>query len=218
MGMSEQEVHQAMGEALISRGLATAEQVAADRASLDADIAARTLPMDHPAPTQQQPQAKPSFTADPTGGQRPSIVQESADMAALSAAAFEGPKSPGEYRFDVPPGVDRDLKQEQAMREMFYQHGVPTSLAAELSRQWLKGVMNPPTQQQRDRAFQDGHLQLSKIYGDQVPKVLQIANAELDRLSSTHPQILDMLKSSGLNNSWWLVSNLHSFARAKGRA
>jgi hypothetical protein len=215
--LTDSQVLEGMISAMAERGIALPpEQIASDRAALAARLNGEEPPaMTAPIP-QPQPQ-KPTLTADPGAGIQP-MVQESPDMTAIDAAAFAGPESPAAYRFDAPPGVEHDLKQEMAMREMFYQHGVPVSLAAEVSRQWLKGVMNPPTPQQRDRAYADGHVQLTRIYRDQVPNVLKVANAELDRMVATHPQIKDMLRVSGLNNSWWLVSNLHSLARAKGRA
>jgi hypothetical protein len=218
MGMTEQEVHQAMGEALISRGLATPEQVAADRAGLEADIAARTLSLDHPAPTQQQPQAKPNFTADPNAGVQV-MVQESSDLASIDAVVFTAPSSPAGYKFDpMPNGFARDLKVESAVRAAFHASDVPASTAAQVHRMWVKAMQAPPSQQEMDRAYQTGSLELQRMFGDQRENVLKVANGEIDRMAVTYPPLKDMLKTSGLANNAWVVATLFNLARAKGRA
>jgi hypothetical protein len=213
MPMTEGEVLEGMISAMAERGISLPpEQVARDRATV-----AGEEPPASPAPIQQSPPAK-SFTPDPNSGMQV-MVQESPDLAALDAAIFTAPSSPAGYKFDpMPRGFERDLKVESAVRAAFHASDVPASIAAQVHRMWVKAMQAPPSQEQMDRAYQTGNLELQRMFGDQRENVLTVANRELDRMAASYPPLKDMLRTSGLCNNSWVAMSLYSLARARGRA
>jgi hypothetical protein len=223
--LTEGQVLEGMISAMAERGIALPlEQVASDRAALAARLNGEDAATFDPrassqpgSPQQQQPQAKP-FTADPNAGVQVT-VQESPDLAALDAVVFTAPPTPAGYKFDpMPGGFERDLKVETGVRAAFHASDVPVGIAAQVHRMWVKAMQNPPTQQEMDRAYQTGNLELHRMFGDQRENVLTVANDELTRMAVSYPPLKDMLKTSGLANNAWVVATLFNLARAKGRA
>ncbi|OIT11702.1 hypothetical protein BL241_11555 [Ralstonia solanacearum] len=208
--MSETEVHAVMGEALMSRGLATAEQVQADRASLEARIASEEPgAQPAPAPQPQQPGAVPA-QAVPT---KPTTDDE------LTQIAFAGEAGPQSYRFEAPPrGVESSLEQEVTFRSFFHSEGLPQSIAGEIGRQWSKACANPPDAAALEMGRQQGMQALSRMWGAERDANLAIAQREVQRMAKGRPEIIAMLDQSGMGNSPWLAATLVHLAKAKGRA
>jgi len=137
----------------------------------------------------------------------------------LDQQVFAGAKSPGEFNFGVPPaGVEVSVEQEVAMRELFVEHGIPASVGSFIGKLYNAALANPPTQEQMDRAYEDSHAQLSKMWGADTAKNLALANRFLDQVAKSRPEVKQMLKVSGLANNALVVSNVYSIAKARGLA
>lgn len=220
--MDEFEVHEAMGAALIAMGKATPEDVAADRAALEARLNGQELPADRAPATAPPAQAAPTLTSAALMGVSPeSAPLEPPDE--LTVAAFQGPSSPAAYQFDTPPlapGTAPDpqaMAMEQSFRELFHAEGMPVPIAKEISRLAGLGAANPPSNAQIDFGRQTAQIQLERMWGPDYQTNLNIANAELARMTKARPEIPQILQVTGLGNSVYFAATLVNLARAKGR-
>ena len=200
MGFSEQEAFESMAGALQERGLATAEQIEADRAT--------------------QPFYKPAGQASAAVDTANSAATDVDPAAAqLDQSVFAGPDSPDGYRFIAPPnGASRDVAQEQAVAQAFYEIGLPTSIATQADRLWSEALQAPPTAEQLESSRQQAHVQLTRQFGSDTPKVISIAQAEFARIVERAPHLKEMAEQSGLGNNPMLIASLYHNAVAKGRA
>lgn len=204
------ETHDVMSQALIERGIVTADQVAADRASLEAEL------------------NDPNGGFDPMAGhtpqsQGPTVPLDEAGQAnAIDAAAFAGPASPADYRFerafDAAPSTREQLQAEQSLRTALHAEAVPVPIARQVDQLLAQGLKNPPTPAQLEHGRQIGAAQLAKDWGADRDKNLAIANNELRRLSARMPALPGLLAETGVANSAWLAKTLFNQAKARGRA
>jgi hypothetical protein len=200
MGMSDAEVFDAMSGALQERGLATAEQVAADRAvqpfNTSTETAVKTVDTTNLEATQVDPM-----------------------LEQINREAFEAPATPAGYRFDpVPQGVTYDPQQDIAMRGVFHDAGVPQAIAAQVDRMYAKAILNPPTASQLEQATQATHLQLTRTYGDEARTVVEVAQREFRAMAAKQPQLVEMVERSGMGSDFYVISSLYNIAKARGRA
>jgi len=190
--MDDAAAYQAMGEALVARGLMTPEAVAADLA--------------------------PKGEAEPGAPQAATPPAASGPVDPLDALAFTPAANPAEFNFGTPPqGVELSLEQETHFREMFVQYEIPKPIGDQIGRLWNQAIASPPTEAQLERSYQDGHAALSRMWGADLDRNLAVANAEINRMAKTNPEIKAMLRFSGLGNNAWLASTLFHLARARGR-
>jgi hypothetical protein len=201
--VTDLDTHAAMGAALVERGLATAEQVATDRAALEAHLAGDTKPAD-PSATTATPQP---------------AVQPSAEVNAITAAAFAGPAGPSEYRFESGP-VDGKvdpaaMKFEQDMREFLHAEQVPVALAREMSRIAAAGGGKPMNDQQLQQGKADAMAQLGKAWGTERDANLATVRGELARMAKPRPEIMGILDRTPLGNSAWLAQTLLNMVKAR---
>lgn len=144
--------------------------------------------------------------------------EEAAQIQADDAAAFQGPASPMAYNFGaLPPNVPQSREQEMALRTLFHQEGIPTSLGNYFGQQFNQAAKNPPTQSQLELGRQSCNAAIQKLWGADAEKNLAVAQAEVQRMAKTHPELVHMLEVSGLGNSAHLISSLVNIAKAKGR-
>jgi hypothetical protein len=218
--MNELEMHAVMGEALVSRGLATAEQVAADRASLEARLNRETPPADPAVTMPAEPQAKASgaqTSAQLAPGSIPLAPQAQPDP--LDMAIFAPPDSPSGYVFDrLPADIPHDMEQEQQFRTVCHEAGIAAPIAAQVDRLWTQALLNPPTPQQMEQAQQQTHLQLNRTFGDQAGKVIEVAQREFAAMVAKQPWLKDAAQASGLGDNYYAIVSLWNTARARGRA
>jgi len=195
--MDDAAAFQAMGEALVARGLMTPEAVAADL-----------------APKGEAEPAAPALQAATT----PTTPTTPGPVDPLDAMAFAPAVSPAEFNFGTAPqGVETSLEQETHFRELFVQHEIPKPIGDQIGRLWNQAIASPPTEAQLDRMYQDGHAALFRMWGADLDRNLAVANAEIDRMAKANPEIKHMLRFSGLGNNAWLASTLFHLARARGR-
>lgn len=198
--MDDAQAFEAMASALQERGLATPEQIQADRAA---------QPFSKPA----EPAAK---TTDTTNLQANEVDPQAAQM---DQSVFAGPDSPDGYRFIAPPnGVAYDAAQAASVASAFHEVGLPVSIAAQVDRLWNQALQAPPTEAQLESSRQQAHVQLARTFGDDVSKVVAVAQKEFARMAAKAPHLADMAERSGLGNSPMLIASLYHNARAKGRA
>lgn len=199
MGFTEQEAYDTMASALESRGLASQDQIQADRV---------IQPFHKPAES--------TTTAVDTTNPQADAVNPA---AALDRSIFAGPSSPDGYRFLPPPnGATRDVSQEQATAQAFHDIGLPASIANHADRLFSEAMLAPPNAEQIESARQQGHAQLTRQFGDNTAKVISVAQAEFTRMAAKAPHIKAMAEQSGLGNNPMLIASLYHNAVAKGRA
>ena len=199
MGMSDAEVFDAMAGALQERGLATTEQVAADRAvqpfNTSTETAVKTVDTTN----------LPADEVDPA-------------MEQIDQDVFAGPASPDGYRFIAPPnGISRDVAQEQATAQAFHEIGLPVSISQQANRLYFDALQSPPTAEQLESSRQQAHVQLTRQFGDDTPKIIATAQAEFARMVAKAPHLKELADVSGLGNNPMLIASLYHNAIAKGR-
>ena len=207
-----------MAGAMVERGLATPEQVTADRAALMAELGLPPqAPAAAPSGAGQGPTSNTLGAAPAAPGQPGATAPQEVDP--MDALVFQGAASPQEYRFgQVPPGAEYNLEQESAFRTLFHQHEIPPAIGNEIGRLWNQAAAGPaPTEAQLEQGRQSGHVLLTKMWGEDMDHHLAMAQAEVQRMAKTNPEIVQMLEVSGLGNSPWLASTLYNLARARGR-
>lgn len=178
-----------MGQALVNRGVMTAEQVAADL----------------------QPKTDANAAAAPDGN-TPAEVEP-------AHPALAPPAQPSEYRFDpLPAGMEVTTAEEQSVRNALHTAGIPNALAAETWRQVFKAAANPPTDSQINATTADTRAKLNAKYGAEAPKVIAAAQAEFDRIAKNDPHVERIVIASGVGCSLWLQETLYNLARNAGRA
>jgi hypothetical protein len=205
------DTHDAMSAALIERGIVTAEQVAADRVSLEAELA-------NPGVGGFDPRAP----ADASKAAHANLFDnETDDGASISVDAFAGPTSVNEYRFEHAPDAkhtDETMAAEAAWRTALHTVGIPVSIASQVDRLLAAGMKNPPSQAQLEMGRQQCAIALGKQWGTSRASNLAIAQGELARIAKHRPEIIPALVQSGVGNSPWLAVTLYNMAKAKGRA
>jgi hypothetical protein len=133
--------------------------------------------------------------------------------------AFQGANSPASYNFgQVPGGIEPSFEQEMSFRNLFHQEGIPASIGNEIGRLWNQATANPPSDAQMEQSRQECSVALHRLWGADTQKNLAIAQAEVQRLAKSNPNIVEMLDVSGLGNNAWLIASVVNMAKAKGRA
>jgi hypothetical protein len=202
--MDDAQVFEAMAAALVERGLATPDQVAADRAA---------QPFSKPP---ESATAAQTTTVDTTNLPAAAVDPQA---AALDQSVFAGPASPDGYRFIAPPnGFTHDPAQAAAVAAAFHDVGLPVSIARQADQLYNAALQAPPTEAQLESSRQQAHLTLARTFGDDSSKVIAVAQKEFLRLEAKAPQLRDMAERSGLGNNPMLIASLYHNARAKGRA
>lgn len=117
-------------------------------------------------------------------------------------AAFAGPASPFEYRFDrIGSGEysDEDMQAEQGIREALHAEGIPTGtahLAHHLIQQATRN--GPPDDATLELGRRQGQAELSRRHGASAPQIIAAAKAVFDRLDRRDPRLGDLLVNSGV--------------------
>jgi hypothetical protein len=197
-----------MGEALVSRGLATAEDVAADYAALSAQLG---------EPATAQPARQPEAGAQSVTTQAGATL--SPGTTDLTAEVMAPPDTPAGYKFDpVPAGVTFDIQQQAAFRAVCYEAGIAAPIAAQVDRLFSQAVLNPPTPEQIEVTRQQTHLQLTRTFGDQAGEVIEVAQREFAAMVAKQPWLKEAAQVSGLAHNYYAIVSLWNTARARGRA
>jgi hypothetical protein len=215
MGFSESEAFETMAGALSERGLISSEQIASDRAELNARLgiepASESEAFEIVASALSQTDALFSGTNTPEAQPDP--------LDQINQEVFSGPDGPQSYHFQPPPqGVETSLEQERSFRNFFHSEGIPVALATEIGRQWNKSCAEPPDDRTLALGKQEATYKLTQLWGADYEANLAVARGEIDRMAKAQPQIVGMLIDSAMGNSVWLAQTLVSLARAKGRA
>jgi hypothetical protein len=206
--ITELELHATMGQALVERGLATTDQVATDRAVVEARLAGTP----QPAPAGAAPAAQAAPSALQPGDATP--------VDPLDAAIFKGPETPDGYKFaPLPDGVQpAPVADVAAIKTTLHEFGVAPEIAREIDRQYVAAALKPPTAADIDATRQQTMQALHRMHGDDAGKVLATAQREFRAMVAKQPRLADMAEQSGLGNSFYVIQSLYSNARAKGRA
>jgi hypothetical protein len=109
-------------------------------------------------------------------------------------------------------------QQELAMRAVFHDAGVPNGIAAQVDRMYSRAIQNPPSAAQIESATQAAHAQLSREYGADASKVIEVAQREFRAMAAKQPRLIDMVERSGLGSDPYIIGSLYRNAQAKGRA
>lgn len=117
-------------------------------------------------------------------------------------AAFAGPASPFEYRFDrigIAEYSDSDMQAEQGIREALHAEQVPTGIADlghYLVQQAVKNGL--PDDASLEMGRRGGEAELARRHGEKAQEVIRQARAVFARMDKRDPRIGDMLANSGV--------------------
>ena len=135
-------------------------------------------------------------------------------------AAFAGPASPHEYRFD-PIGsgeyTDADMKAEQSIRAALHAEGIPTGVAS-LGHMLIQSVARNglPDDATLELGRRQGQAEIERRHGASAPQIIARAKQVFDRIDARDPRIGDMLVNSGVANDPDFVEALARLGRVRG--
>jgi len=141
----------------------------------------------------------PQPAAAPTPSDEPATAVDTG-----AEAAFAGPASPHEYRFD-PIGsgeyTDADMMAERGIREALHAEGIPTGVAS-LGHMLIQDAVRNgiPDDTTLEMSRRSGEAELSRRHGGRAPEVIAAARQVFDRLDKRNPAIGDVLVNSGVAN------------------
>lgn len=145
--------------------------------------------------------SRPSVLSPQPAAPAPSDEPETAvDLGA--EAAFAGPASPHEYRFD-PIGsgeyTDADMKAEQSIRAALHAEGIPTGVAS-LGHMLIQSVARNglPDDATLELGRRQGQAEIERRHGASAPQIIAAAKAVFDRLDRRDPRLGDLLVNSGV--------------------
>lgn len=142
------------------------------------------------------PAGAPPATA--AGDEPPTAVDQGAE------AAFAGPASPHEYRFEQIGGAeysDDDMRAEQGIRQALHSEAIPTGIASLGHMLIQQAVRNGlPTDADLEFSRRSGEAELARRHGDKAQEVIAQARQVFARLDKRNPAIGDILTASGVAN------------------
>lgn len=137
------------------------------------------------------PPAAPSPSDEP-----PTAVDTGAE------AAFAGPASPFEYRFDRIGSAeysDSDMQAEQDIRTALHAEGIPTGVASLGHMLLQNAVKNGPLDDASlEMGRRTGEAELQRRHGDGAAQIIASARAVFSRLDKRDSRLGDMLCASGV--------------------
>lgn len=162
---------------------------------------------------------RPSALAPTPAPAAPSDTPETA-VDTGAEAAFAGPASPFEYRFDRLPGAEVDdsyMADEQGIREALHAEGVPVGTAS-LGFMLVEQAMRngPPDDVTLELGRRTGEAELARRHGEKAQEVIRQARAVFSRLDKRDPRIGDMLVNSGVANDANFIESLARLAGVRG--
>lgn len=160
--------------------------------------------------------SRPSVLSPQPAAPAPSDEPETAvDLGA--EAAFAGPASPHEYRFD-PIGsgeyTDADMKAEQSIRAALHAEGIPTGVAS-LGHMLIQNAVRNglPDDASLEMGRRTGEAELARRHGDGAAQIIAAARKVFARLDARDPRIGDLLVNGGVAND---ANFIESLARLHG--
>lgn len=165
------------------------------------------------------PRPGSAFAPQPAAAATPSdepanAVDEGAE------AAFAGPASPFEYRFDRIGSAeysDSDMADEQGIRAALHAEGIPTGVAS-LGHMLLQNAVKNglPDDATLEMGRRTGEAELQRRHGDGAAQIIASARAVFARLDKRNPAIGDMLANSGVANDANFIESLARLAGVRG--
>lgn len=185
----------AMSQALIDAGIMSQEEVAVERAAMEAGDGSQATPVLTP--------------------------MHNGQTTTLDDVAFAGAISPMEYNFGnlTPPHgsvTDPDYQAfEYGLRHSLHEAGIPPGVGNEFARLIYQSLAKPmdATAIELERRSTIG--QLSKMWGNDFDRNLAAANAVIDSMGQGAPLMKQVLQN-GLGNNAWLIASMFNIAQARG--
>lgn len=170
----------------------------------------QSIDVSTPRPSALAPTPAPAAPSD----EPPTAVDEGAE------AAFAGPASPFEYRFDRIGGAeysDSDMQAEQAIRQALHAEGIPTGVAS-LGHMLVQNAARNglPDDAALEMGRRTGEAELSRRHGASAPQIIAAAKKVFDRLDARDPRIGDMLVNTGVANDPNFIESLARLAGVRG--
>lgn len=136
-------------------------------------------------------------------------------------AAFAGPASPHEYRFDRIGSAeysDADMQAEQGIRAALHAEGIPAGVAS-LGHMLIQDAVRNglPDDAALELGRRTGEAEMQRRHGARAPEVIRQAREVFARLDKRNPRIGDVLVDSGVANSPEFIEALARLAGVRGR-
>lgn len=172
----------------------------------------QSIDISTPRPSALAPTPAPSPSDEPPTP--PTAVDTGAE------AAFAGPASPFEYRFDRIGSAeysDSDMADEQGIRAALHAEGIPTGVAS-LGHMLLQNAVKNglPDDASLEMGRRTGEAELARRHGDGAAQIIASARAVFARLDKRDPRIGDMLVNSGVANDVNFIESLARLAGVRG--
>lgn len=145
---------------------------------------------------------RPSALAPTPAPAAPSDEPETA-VDTGAEAAFAGPASPHEYRFDRIGSAeysDSDMQAEQGIRAALHAEGIPTGVASLGHMLLQQAVKNGglPDDVTLEMGRRTGEAELARRHGDGAAQIIAAARKVFAKLDARDSRLGDMLCASGV--------------------
>ena len=130
---------------------------------------------------------------------------------------FGNELSPGNFDFHVPPAnvEAMDIREQTEVRHALVELGIPVALGNEMARRWNMAIMRPADDAALQLGRQQAVAQLRQTYGDKADEVLQVARAEVERITKRMPFVREVLEQTQLGNDAWIAGTLWNLSEAR---
>lgn len=135
-------------------------------------------------------------------------------------AAFAGPASPFEYRFDrIGSGeyTDADMMAERGIRQALHAERIPTGVAS-LGHMLIQNAVRNglPDDATLELGRRQGQAEIERRHGASAPQIIARAKQVFDRIDARDPRIGDMLVNSGVASNADFIEALARLAGVRG--
>lgn len=203
---SDMETFDIMAQALIERGLMSADQIADQRAAIEAGT---DNGVELPAAKATAPISKEAVE---------SAIYEG-NTTSLDAAIFAGANSPSAYNLSglTPPhgsGVNPDYPAfEHTIRECLHTGGLPAGIGNEVARLAYATIAKPQSGVEFQMAAQSSRQQLEAMWGANTDRNIDLARSVIERMGPG-AEIMTQICEMGLGNNPWFIASLYNVAKA----
>ena len=107
------------------------------------------------------------------------------------------------------------LEMQVEIRNALAAEGIPVPIGNEMARRWNAVADREYSPEELELTSAREMSALQRLYGDQLPEIINLARSEADRLIARLPWIGDVLASTPLGSDSWVISTLANIASAR---
>lgn len=145
------------------------------------------------------------------------IPQEGQPAGDIFADAFAAPEGAERYHIAVPPDMTRDAELEAKARQWFHRAGLPQGAVSGIIQEYCRQLCADDQAGDCTGRQQSAQAELTQEWGPDYQRKVAAARALITR-SGGAEELADILNSTGLGDSPWLIRTLAALAELDPKA